>query len=94
MKDYILAFFVCALVAVDVVILFVYTLVEGVRGNLEPNRTVHAEHPSDKMGVGTRILYSCLAWLMFWGKYVEKCSVLVSSPEVATLQKKSWVDLT
>jgi len=46
---------------VDVVILFVYTLVEGMRGNLEPNRTVHAEHPSDKMGVGTCILYSYLA---------------------------------
>jgi len=36
MKDYILALFVCALMTlVDVVILFVYTLVEGVRGNLE-----------------------------------------------------------
>ena len=29
MKDYVLALFVCALVTVDVVILFVYTLVEG-----------------------------------------------------------------
>jgi len=46
---------------VDVVILFVYTLVEGLRGNLEPTRTFHAEHPSDKMGVGAHILYSCLA---------------------------------
>ena len=54
MKDYILAFFVCALVAVDVVILFVYTLVEGTRGNLEATRTVHAERPSDEPhGVGT-----------------------------------------
>jgi len=54
MKDYILAFFVCAFVTVDVVILFVYTLVKGVRGNLEPTRTVHAERPSDEPhGSGT-----------------------------------------
>ena len=54
MKDYIWALFVCALVTVDVVILFVYTLVEGVRGNQEPTRTVHAEHPSDEPhGVNT-----------------------------------------
>jgi len=33
-------------VTVDVVILFVYTLVEGVRGNLEATRTVHAERPN------------------------------------------------
>jgi len=36
---------------VDVVILFVYTLVEGLMGNLEPTRTVHAENPSDSHGV-------------------------------------------
>jgi len=51
MKDYMLALFVCALVTVDVVILFVYTLVEGLMGNLEPTRTVHAENPSDSHGV-------------------------------------------
>jgi len=51
MKDYVLALFVCALVTVDVVILFVYTLVEGLMGNLEPTRTVHAENPSDSHGV-------------------------------------------
>ena len=50
-----MALFVCALVTVDVVVLFVYTLVEGVRGNLEAKRTAHVEHPSDKMGVGTCI---------------------------------------
>ena len=54
MKDYILALFVCALVMVDVVILSVYTVLEGLRGNLEPTRTVNAENPSEKSsGVGT-----------------------------------------
>ena len=38
MKNYVLALFVCALVTVEVVILFVYTLVEGVMGNLEPTK--------------------------------------------------------
>ena len=51
MKDYHLALFVCALVTVDVVILSVYTLVEGLRGNLEPTRTVNAENPLDTRGV-------------------------------------------
>jgi len=59
MKDYHLALFVCALVMVDVVILFVYTLVEGVRGNLEPTRTIHAENPSDARGV-SRVDVICL----------------------------------
>ena len=52
MKNYVLALFVCALVTVDVVILFVYTLVECREGqNLEPARRVHAENPSDTRGV-------------------------------------------
>ena len=45
-KDYQLALFVCALVVVDVVILLVYTLVEGLRGNLTPIRVTSAENPS------------------------------------------------
>ena len=58
MKDVHLALFVCALVMVDVVILFVYTLVEGMRGNLEAKQTVHAENPSDTLhGVGAFILH-------------------------------------
>jgi len=50
-----LALFVCALVMVDVVILFVYTLVEGVSGNLGPVRVIHAENPSDILGVRTTV---------------------------------------
>jgi len=51
MKDSHLALFVCALVMVDVVILLVYTLVEGLMGSLEPKRTVNAENPSEIQGV-------------------------------------------
>ena len=51
LKDYHLALFVCVLVAVDVVILFIYTLVEGVRGNLEPMRVSNSENPSETKGV-------------------------------------------
>ena len=53
LKDYHLALFVCALVAVDVVILFIYTLVEGLRGNLEPMKVPNSENPSDTIGVST-----------------------------------------
>ena len=53
LKDYHLALFVCALVAVDVVILFIYTLVEGLRGNLEPSMVPNTENPSDTIGVST-----------------------------------------
>ena len=56
-----LALFVCALVMVDVAILIGYTLqtlVEGLRGNLEAKLTVHAENPSDILGVGTTLACS------------------------------------
>ena len=55
LKDLHLALFVCALVAVDLVILFIYTLVEGVRGGLEPMRVSNTENPSDKLGVSMMI---------------------------------------
>ena len=50
-KDPHLALFVCALVAVDVVILLLFTLVEGVQGNLEPSMVPNTENPSDMIGV-------------------------------------------
>ena len=46
MKDKHLALFVIALVVVDVVILSVYTLVDGLMGNLEPTKVISAENPS------------------------------------------------
>ena len=51
-----LALFVCALVMVDFAILAGYslrTIIEGVKGNLEAILTVHAENPSDIIGVST-----------------------------------------
>ena len=63
MKDSHLALFVCALVMVDLVILLVYTLVEGLMGSLGPKRTVNAENPSEIQGVSKMhaqcIVYSC-----------------------------------
>ena len=50
-KDSHLALFVCALVAVDVVILLLFTLVEGLQGNLEPSMVPNTENPSDTIGV-------------------------------------------
>ena len=51
MKDSHLALFVCALVMIDVVILLMYSLVEGLMGNLKPKRIVNAENPSEILGV-------------------------------------------
>ena len=74
-KDYHLALFVCALVAVDVIILLLFTLVEGLQGNLEPSLVPNTENPSDTQGVSmmqtsipaqeaeqTRLLHCC-AWV-------------------------------
>ena len=58
LKDYHLALFVCVLVAVDVVILFIYTLVEGVRGNLEPMRESNTENPSETRGVSMMQIFT------------------------------------
>ena len=67
-KDPHLALFVCALVAVDVVILLLFTLVEGVQGNLEPSMVPNTENPSDMIGVSmiqareveqSRLLHCC-----------------------------------
>ena len=53
MKDGHLVLFVCALVMIDVVILLMYSLVEGLMGNLKPKRIVNAEIPSEILGVST-----------------------------------------
>ena len=58
LKDYHLAVFVCVLVAVDVVILFIYTLVEGLRGNLEPMRVSNTENPSETRGVSMMQIFT------------------------------------
>ena len=58
LKDYHLALFVCALVAVDVFILFIYTLVEGLQGNLEPSMVSNTENPSDTIGVSMMQIFT------------------------------------
>ena len=46
-----LALGVAVLVAVDVIILAVYNMVEGVRGNLGATRVFDRENPEDRTGV-------------------------------------------
>ena len=53
-----MALFVCVLVAVDLVILFIYTLVEGLGGNLEPMRVSNTENPSEIRGVSMMQTFS------------------------------------
>ena len=38
---------VCALIAIDLIILTTYTLVEGIRGNLVVKLVAHTERPMD-----------------------------------------------
>ena len=52
LKDCHLAFGVLALVLVDLIILLVYTIVEGVQGNLTVIRVPNREYPMDMEGVG------------------------------------------
>ena len=59
LKDPHLALIVCALVAVDLVILFTYTLVEELRGNLEPMMVSNTENPSETRGVSMMQTTSC-----------------------------------
>ena len=42
------------LVAIDVIILLVYDIVEGVRDKLEASLVPHKENPEDVTGVGLR----------------------------------------
>ena len=51
LQDWMLALGVVVLVAVDVIILAVYNVVEGVRGNLSATRVFNRENPEDKTGV-------------------------------------------
>ena len=52
-KNYHIVLFVLALVSVDVVILFTYTILEGIQDNLAPIKTANAENPSEIHGVST-----------------------------------------
>lgn len=54
-KNYHIVLLVLALVLVDVVILFTYTILEGIQDNLSPVKTANAENPSEIHGVSTCI---------------------------------------
>jgi hypothetical protein len=51
MKDSTLVLGVVLMVAMDVIILIVYSIVEGMRGNLAAHRDVHMEKPMKIEGV-------------------------------------------
>ena len=52
LKDHHLAFGVLALVLVDLIICLVYTIVEGIQGNLTVIRVPNREYQEDMEGVG------------------------------------------
>ena len=57
MKDSVLILGVALLVAIDVIILVVYTIVEGIGGNLAAHQAVHMEKPIKTEGVSDRLYY-------------------------------------
>ena len=74
-RDLHITLFVLALVVVDVVILMTYTIVEGVKGNLEPMRVVNAENPHDIIGVSfcfVSIYRGYVITSFLWGKIESK----------------------
>ena len=52
LKDWHLALGVLKLVLIDLIILLVYTIVEGVKGNLIATQVSNREHVMDIVGVG------------------------------------------
>ncbi len=65
LSDWKLALVILLMVVVDLVILGVYTLVEGVKGNLKAERIKNEEDPEDVIGVSQSLLLLLLL-LPFW----------------------------
>ena len=57
LQDWILALGVGFLVLIDLVILVIYSLVEGLRGNLDATRIPNVERQQEISGVGLRHVY-------------------------------------
>ena len=57
MKDKLLMLGVAVLVAIDLIILVVYTLVEGIRGNLVAKKVTHRQMPTTVEGVSMKELH-------------------------------------
>ena len=55
LSDWKLIVVVVALVVVDLVILLVYTIVEGTMGNLEARRIANRENPTEEIGVSPEL---------------------------------------
>ncbi len=66
MSDWKLALVVLVLVMVDLVILVVYTAVEGARGNLEAEKVENRENLSDVKGVSLDSYVMHGATITFW----------------------------
>lgn len=50
-KDLHLFVFIGALIAVDLLILVIYTIIQGANGNINAQKNANTEHPSDEKGV-------------------------------------------
>ena len=55
-----MALFVLCLVVIDVVTLGIYTLTEGLRGNLGVKLTPNRELPKETLGVSDMLVYTCM----------------------------------
>ena len=64
-KDYVMALLVLCLVVIDLVILGVYTLTEGLRGNLGVKLTSNREMPNETIGVSYRLCQEVLTANIF-----------------------------
>jgi len=53
---------VASLVAIDVTILVLYTLVEGIQGDLVARQVAHKENPMEVTGVSTITSYGCIVF--------------------------------
>ena len=60
LQDWMLALSVAVLVAIDVIILTTYNVVEGLKGNLVAERVINPENPEDLSGVSNDRVSSIL----------------------------------
>ena len=60
LQDYVMALFVLCLVVIDVAILAIYTVIEGLRDNLGVKLIVNRERPREVIGVSYYIFMVCV----------------------------------
>lgn len=63
-KDLHLFVFIGALITVDLLILVIYTFVQGVNGNINAQKSVNTERPSDEEGVSIKTTSPVITFLI------------------------------